>query len=95
MFKPVFLASDFDAAFDAPDCFQEARAAIEAQLFVQPRPGTKAADLTASEKMWLLRAANVPLRPVMNGTMFHLMTVVPCAIVDGDDGRYIVVVGRA
>lgn len=86
---PMFLRVEDDA----PDCFQEWRAATEAQLFVQPRPGTKAADLLPAEKMWLLRAAGVPMRPIFNGTMMHMMTTVLCAIADRGDGTYIIAVG--
>jgi hypothetical protein len=88
---PMFLRPEDDG----PDCFQEARAAIEAQLFVQPRPGTKAADLAPAEKMWLLRAAGVPMRPVFNGTMMHMMTTVLCGIADRGDGTYIVAMRTA
>jgi hypothetical protein len=75
---------------DEPDCFQEHRAAIEAQLFSEPRPGTKAADLTPAEKMYILRAAGVPMRQVFNMPMMHMITTVPCAIADRGDSTYIV-----
>lgn len=68
----------------------DARSEIEARMFVQPRPGTKAADLLPAEKMWLLRVAGVPMHCEMDGTMLSWVTSVPCGIADRGDGTYIV-----
>jgi hypothetical protein len=67
---------------------------VHASMFAKPVVGTKAADLTPAERMWLLRAAGVPMDlEFLDGFKVRMVTRVPCAIVDRGDGTYIIAVG--